>query len=65
MPVLVILGTGDSIVPPELSRRVHQAVGAPSSLVEMEGLDHNDSELSAGVDLAAVIGSFVEEHAAQ
>jgi uncharacterized protein len=63
VPVLVVLGTGDSIVPPDLSRRVHQAVGGPSSLVEMEGLDHNDSELSAGEDLAAVIGSFVKEHA--
>jgi uncharacterized protein len=65
MPVLVVLGTGDSIVPPDLSRRVQQAVGGPSSIVEMEGLDHNDSELSAGEDLAEVIGSFVREHAAQ
>jgi uncharacterized protein len=63
VPVLVVLGTGDSIVPPDLSRRVHQAVGGPSSLVEMEGLDHNDPELSAGEDLAEVIRSFVVEHA--
>ena len=63
VPVLVILGTGDSIVPPELSRRVFQAVGGPRSLVEMDGLDHNDPGLSAGEDLAHVIKSFVEEHA--
>ncbi|MGH8947521.1 MAG: alpha/beta hydrolase, partial [Acidimicrobiia bacterium] len=64
VPVLVILGTGDSIVPPELSRRVYRAVGAPRRLVEMEGLDHNDTELSAGEDLAQVIRSFVVEHSA-
>ena len=63
VPVLVVLGTGDSIVPPELSRRVYDAAAGPKRLVEMEGLDHNDPELSAGRDLAQVIKSFVEEHA--
>ena len=63
VPVLVVLGTGDSIVPPELSRRVYDAAAGPKRLVEMEGLDHNDPELSAGRDLAQVIRSFVEEHA--
>ena len=59
VPVLVILGTGDSIVPPDLSRRVYQAVGGPRRLVEMDGLDHNDPGLSAGKDLAHVIRTFV------
>ena len=63
VPVLVVLGTGDSIVPPELSRRVYDAAAGPKRLIEMEGLDHNDPELSAGRDLAQVIRSFVEEHA--
>ena len=63
IPVLVVLGTDDSIVPPELSRRVYQAVGGPSRLVEMDGLDHNDPGLSAGEDHTHVIRSFVEDHA--
>ena len=33
---------------PELSRRVFDAAAGPKQLVEMEDLDHNDPELSAG-----------------
>ena len=62
VPVLVIIGTADSIVPPELSRRVYQAASGRKALVEMEGLNHNDPELSAGVELAEVIKSFVKDH---
>ena len=41
-PLLVVLGTSDSIIPPEQSRRVFAAAPGPKTLVEMEGLDHND-----------------------
>lgn len=61
VPVLVILGTADSIVPPELSRRVFESVGDRGRLVEMEGLGHNDPRLSAGPDLVAEIRSFLDD----
>ncbi|MET0696400.1 MAG: alpha/beta hydrolase, partial [Acidimicrobiia bacterium] len=58
--LLVVLGTADSIVPPEQSRRVFEAAPGPKSLVEMEGLDHNDPSLSSGPDLAREVRVFVE-----
>jgi fermentation-respiration switch protein FrsA (DUF1100 family) len=61
MPLLVVLGTADSIVPPEQSRRVFEAAPGPKSLVEMEGLDHNDPGLSSGSDLAREVRVFVEQ----
>lgn len=60
IPVLVILGTRDSIVPPELSRRVFEAASGRRRLVEIEGLDHNDPGLS-GSELAREVRVLVEE----
>lgn len=61
LPLLVFLGTGDSIVPPPLSRRVYERAGGPKDLVELEGLDHNDAELASGARLAEEIRVFVDE----
>ena len=61
MPVLVILGTADSIVPPRLSRTVFEAANQPKRLLEMEGLDHNDPGLASGASLAQEIRVFVDE----
>jgi uncharacterized protein len=61
VPVLVVLGTADSIVLPKLSRRVFEAAAGPKKLVELEGLDHNDPGLTSGTALAEAIRSFVEE----
>lgn len=58
-PVLVVLGTADSIVPPRLSRRVYEAAPEPKELVELDGLDHNDPDLTSGRDLTRAVGSFV------
>lgn len=63
VPVLVILGTADSIVPPRLSRAVFEAANEPMALVEMQGLDHNDPGLTSGPELAKTVRSFVEEWA--
>jgi hypothetical protein len=60
-PLLVVLGTADSIVPPEQSRRVFEAAAGPKTLVEREGLDHNDPGLSSGPDLAREVRVFVEQ----
>ncbi len=48
VPLLVILGTADSVVPPRLSRRVFEAANQPKGLLEMDGLDHNDPALGLG-----------------
>ena len=61
VPLLVILGTADSIVPPRLSLRVFEAANEPKRLVEMEGLDHNDPGLASGAELAEEINVFVDE----
>ena len=60
VPILVVLGSADSIVPPPLSRRVFEAAPGPKELVEMEGMDHNDPGLSSGVQLAATVRGFLE-----
>jgi len=61
VPVLVILGTRDSIVPPELSRRVFEAATEPKEVVELEGLDHNEPDLTSGTELAAAIRRFLDD----
>src|SRR5690606_33893617 len=61
VPTLVVAGTADTIVRPELSRRVYEAAAGPKSLVEMEGLGHNDPELAAGDRLATVVRDFVDD----
>jgi uncharacterized protein len=61
VPVLVILGTADTIVPPALSRRVFEAATGPKQLVEMEGRDHNDPDLVAGAELADSIRTFLSD----
>ena len=61
VPLLVILGAADSIVPPRLSLRVFEAANQPKRLVEMEGLDHNHPGLASGTELAEEINVFVGE----
>jgi pimeloyl-ACP methyl ester carboxylesterase len=41
-PLLVIVGARDAVVPPERSRRLHDAWGGPRRWVEIPGVDHND-----------------------
>lgn len=55
VPVVVIAGEDDSIVPPEQSRRVADAAGAELVLVPSAG--HNDHRLGAG---EAVVDAIVE-----
>jgi len=61
VPLLVILGAADSIVPPRLSLRVFEAANEPKRLVDMEGLDHNDPGLASGAKLAEEIKAFVDD----
>lgn len=55
VPVVVVLGTGDGIVPPEQSRSVARAAGGPTRVVEVDGADHNDPELASGAALVRAV----------
>lgn len=61
-PVLVLLGEADGVVPPALSRRVHQAAREPRRLVEIPGVGHNDPALLAGERLLRAVASFLRDH---
>ena len=56
VPITVVYGTADSIVPPEESRRSVAAARGPTRLVAVEGADHNDPALlNGGVLVQAVV----------
>ncbi len=57
VPVTVVLGTSDLIVPPDQSRTVARAAPNLFRLVELEGTGHNDLTMLNG---AALIGAVVE-----
>ncbi len=56
VPVLVIAGTRDTIVPISQSRDIHDVAPGPKRFVAVEGADHNDAALMIG---AAVIDEVV------
>lgn len=59
-PVLVIAGTGDSIVPADQSRQLFEAVRSTNKkLLMIEGADHNDYELLAGPELIDAVVSLL------
>lgn len=61
-PVLVVAGTADRIIPPELSRELHAAAGSPKRLVEVEGAGHNDRALLDGRELIDAVTGFLRAH---
>ena len=57
VPVTVVYGTRDSIIPPEQSREVARAAGGPTRMVRIPGADHNDPALVDGPQVVrAVVG---------
>jgi uncharacterized protein len=48
VPITVVYGTEDSIVPAEESRRLVATAGGPIRLIAVEGADHNDPALLNG-----------------
>jgi uncharacterized protein len=61
VPTVVVLGTGDRIVPPDQSRAVAAAAAGPVRVVEVGGAGHNDLVLLDGVDLIdAIVGAAGE-----
>ncbi|SOE01478.1 alpha/beta hydrolase [Blastococcus haudaquaticus] len=57
VPTTVVLGAGDTIVPPEQSRAVADAAAELHRLVEVPGADHNDPVL---LDGEAVVEAVLE-----
>jgi alpha-beta hydrolase superfamily lysophospholipase len=55
VPTTVVLGTGDSVVPPDQSRAVARAAGSLHRLVEVPGADHNDRVLLDGGQLVDAV----------
>lgn len=50
-PTTVVLGSTDSVVPPDQSRAVAAAAPRPATIVEIAGADHNDRALLHGPEL--------------
>jgi uncharacterized protein len=55
VPTTVVLGTGDSIVPPDQSRAVARAAARLHRLVEVPGAGHNDRVLLDGAELVGAV----------
>lgn len=61
IPLLVIAGSDDRIVPPENSRRLFEAASDPKQLVVIDGAGHNDLALLAGEEMIGEIVTFLRE----
>jgi fermentation-respiration switch protein FrsA (DUF1100 family) len=59
VPVLVIAGDRDEIVPLEHSRGLYDAAAAPKEFVLIQGASHNDEELLAGEEMIQAIVRFL------
>jgi fermentation-respiration switch protein FrsA (DUF1100 family) len=60
VPLLVIAGAHDRVVPIESSRRLYDAVVAPKTLLVLPDADHNDYELLAGDEMIRTIVRFLQ-----
>jgi uncharacterized protein len=61
VPITVVYGTEDSIVPPGESRRSIAAAHGPTRLVAVEGADHNDPALLNGDVLVQAVMELANE----
>lgn len=60
VPLLVIAGGHDRIVPIENSRRLYDAAIAPKTLLVLPDADHNDYELLAGDEMIEAMVRFLQ-----
>lgn len=60
VPTVVVYGGGDTIVPPEQSRRVAELAGGPVDVVLVEDADHNDPVLAEGPALIAAVTGLAD-----
>ncbi|HEV8537009.1 MAG TPA: alpha/beta hydrolase [Candidatus Limnocylindria bacterium] len=64
VPVLVVAGDRDTVVPIALSRKVHDDLRAPKRLVVVPGMEHNDPEIAEGPTLIGEVARFIDDVAA-
>ena len=55
VPIAVVYGTADMVVPPEQSAAVAAAAGGEVRVVEVAGADHNDAALLEGNELITAV----------
>ena len=60
VPLLVIVGGRDRIVPIDDSRRLYEAAEIPKTLLVLPDADHNDYELLAGDKMIEAIARFLQ-----
>lgn len=60
VPVLVIAGSADTVVPASQSRSVFEAASEPKEFVMIDGADHNDVELTEGDRLVTAVAAFLD-----
>lgn len=63
VPVLVIAGSEDGIVPPAQSRAVYDAASDPKQILEIPGTGHNDRAMLDGEELIETVVDFVTRSA--
>jgi len=61
VPLLVVVGERDEIVPPDLSRRLFASAVEPKRFVEVAAAHHNDESLLDGDALLAEVTAFLDE----
>ncbi|MBV9320963.1 MAG: alpha/beta hydrolase [Mycobacterium sp.] len=61
-PVLVIAGDRDTLVPPELSRRLYDSAREPKRFVRIPGADHNSPQLLDGPKMIDAMVRFFRQH---
>jgi uncharacterized protein len=58
VPITIVSGTADTIIPATQSRQVAEAAAGSVSLVELDGADHNDPALFDGAELLAAVDAL-------
>ncbi len=61
VPVLVLAGTADTVVPYAQSVRLFEAAPGPKRLITLEGADHNDPALTFGARLIDETARFLAD----
>jgi hypothetical protein len=61
VPVMIVAGSADSIVPIEQSRELYGAASGPKRLLVIDEADHNDFALTAGPLLVDAVVAFLDE----
>ena len=59
VPVMVIAGDADSIIPIAQSRKAYDAAPGPKQWLAIQGADHNDLALAEGPDMVRAVLSFI------